>query len=106
MLLCVGFVCGSYYQGLHEGGLVRSGWPRHLYAGTQFWICTSGHRHIFLQSNIEKEYFHNPICCPYKENWTWLGQFGHSLYCVGVPEEPPELGHQVADGNVPSEARI
>ena len=25
---------GSYYQGLHEGGLVRSGWPRHLYAGT------------------------------------------------------------------------
>ena len=45
---------------------------------TQFWICTSGHGPIFLQSNTGKEYFHNPISCPYKENWTCLGQFGHS----------------------------
>ena len=73
---------------------------------TQFWICTSGHGPIFLQSNTGKEYFHNPISCPYKENWTCLGQFGHSWYCGGVPEESPELGHQVADGNVSSEARI
>ena len=87
---------------------MRSGWPRHLYAGT----------HSFGFALLDTGTYSYKVI-PGKSTFITLflaliKKIGHGLdsldtvdiVIVGVPEEPPELGHQVADGNVSSEARI